>query len=263
MSLSDTLFRLARRLAPGHRKPWIDAMATEAALTGNRAGWAMGAVVTALRERAADLLATGALTRAAGGAFVMGTGLAALPFLVRILAFIHDRHAHGQNPGDAVASLAVISAVIAGLVATGAAIMVAGRNRPARIAAKTLVVLMGTGLGTLLTWSGGLGVQSRNHLTPIQQDMTWWTLLAGPALLIAATAMLLKRPRLFLVAALIALGAQTGQWLAELSRHAVTGAIPTAIAFYGACLPTLLMLAAAGLVIAPACQSRRVTKDSW
>lgn len=251
MSPSDTLFHLARLIAPDHRKLWIDAMKTEGAQSRYPTGWAMGAVATAGRARIADMAATGTLARVTGGAFVTATGLASLPFLVRILTFILDHPADAPNPGDMAVGLTVICALVAGLIGTGAAIMVAGTNRPARIVARAIVIVMGAGLGCLLTWSGGLSVQSRVHLTPIQQEMTWWTLLAGPALLIAAAAMLLKRPRMFLAASLIALGAQTGQWLVELSRHSMTGAIPTAIAFYGACLPTLLMLAAAGLVIPP------------
>jgi len=251
MSLFDTLFRLARRIAPGHRKSWIDAMTAEASQTGNRTGWAIGAVATASRERLVDLAATGGLARAIGGAFVMATGLAALPFLTGVLTFVQGHHIYDRDPGSVLTSIVFISVVIAGLIATGAAIMVAGRNRPARIAARAIVVLMATGLGCLLTWSGGLSLQSRGHLTPLQQEMTAWTLLAGPALLAAAAAMLLGRPRLFLASALIALGAQIGQWLTGLSHHAVTGVIPTSIAFYSACLPTLLMLAATGLVITP------------
>jgi hypothetical protein len=251
MSLSDTLFRLARLIAPDHRKPWIVAMAAEPARSADRMGWAVGAVLTALRERVTDLVATGALVRLAGGAFVLGTGLAALPFLARILTFIHDRHVEDPNSGNTAVSLVVICGLVAGMIGTGAAIMVAGKNRPARIAASTIVVLTATGLGCLLTWSGGLSLQSRDHLTPFQQEMTGWTLLAGPALVVAAAAMLLRRPRLFLASALIALGAQTGQWLVGLSHHAVTGVVPAAIAFYGACLPTLLLLAAAGLVVTP------------
>jgi len=255
MSLSDTLFRLARRIAPDHRKAWIDAMETEAAQAGNRSGWAVGAITTASHERLIDLAATGALARASGGAFILGTGLGSLPFLVRTLAFLQDRHIDAPDRGNAVVSLVFICVVLAGLIATGVAIMLSGKNRPARIAAKTIVVLMAIGLGCLLTWSGGLSVQSRIHLTAIQQEATWWTLLTGPALLVAATATALKRPRLFLAAAMTALGAQIGQWLVELSHHAVTGVVPSALAFYSACLPALLMLAATGLLIKP----RRVT----
>jgi len=251
MNLSDTLFRLARRIAPDHRKAWIDAMKTEAAQAGNRTGWAAGAITTASRERLIDLTISGALPRALGGAFVMGTGLASLPFLVRILILIQDRHVDAPDRGNATVSLVLICTVMAGLIATGVAIMVAGKNRPARIAAKTIVVLMTVGLGSLLTWLGGHSIQAHNPLSPFQQEMTWWTLATGPALLIAAAAMALRRPRLFLAAAMAALGAQTGQWLLELSHHAVTGMVPSALAFYSACLPALLMLAATGLLINP------------
>jgi len=251
MNLSDTLFRLARRVAPDHRKAWIDAMKTEAAQAGNRTGWAVGAITTASRERLIDLTTSGALPRALGGAFVMGTGLAALPFLVDVLTFVGSHHIYDRNPGDVLTSLAFICVIIAGLIATGVAIMVAGRNRPARIAASAIVVLMATGVGCLLTWSGGLGMQSRSHLTLVQQQMMGWTLLAGPALLVAAAAMLLKRPRLFVTAALVGLGAQAGQWLVGLSHYYVAGVIPATIAFASSCLPALLMLAATGLLINP------------
>lgn len=247
MSLSATLFRLARRLAPDHRKPWIDAMETEGAQTHNHASWAAGAVVTAINERFIHLTITGALTRAIGGAFVMGTGLSSLPFLARMLTILHDRQGYDRHPENTMVSLAIVCAIIVGLMATGAAIMIAGRNRIARIAARCVVIIMGTGLGLLLTWTGWISLKPHHHTTVFQHEMMSLSLLAGPALLVAATALLLKRPRLFLAAATTALGAEAGQWLIELSRHNL-GALPALLGFYGACLPALLLLSAAGVI---------------
>lgn len=248
MSLSDTLFRLALTLAPIHRKAWIDAMQAEATSAGNRMGWAVGAVATAARERIADLAMTGALARAIGGVFVMSTGLGALLYLMPILIHIQDRHGLDRNPENAVLGITIFMLIVIGLIATGAAIMLAGKSRGARIAAKVIVVVMGTGLGSLLIWSGWFSLKPRHHMTVLQHEMMWLSLVAGPALLVAVAALLLKRPRLFLTAGLTALGAETGQWLIELSHHPIDGLIAAAIAFYGACLPTLLMLAAFGLL---------------
>ncbi len=250
MSLSDTLFHLARLIAPDHRKPWIDAMQCEGAQSPIRVSWAIGAIATASGERLRDLTKTGALARTVGGTFVMGTGLTAVPFFANVVRRAYDQRIYERDARSAVGIL-ILCAMVAGLIGTGAAIMAAGRNGPARAIAKTIVVLMGTGLGCLLTWSGWLSLKPHRHITLIQHEIMWLSLVAGPALLIAAAAMALKRPRLFLATTLIAFGAQTGQWLVELSRHMMTGIVPAAIAFYGACLPTLLMLAAAGLVIQP------------
>lgn len=251
MSLSDTLFRLARVLAPDRRKPWIDAMQAESPQARSPTRWAVGAVTTAFRERIIDLAVTGALARAIGGAFVIGTGLVSLPYLARILVLVHAHRGYDHAPGNSMVSVAVICAIVAGLIATGAAIMIAGGNRLARISARSVVAVMGAGLGSLLIWSGYLSLNSRRHITVVQHDAMFLSLLAGPALILAAAAMALNRPRLFLVAALTAFAAEAGQWLVELSPHAVAGPIPTVMAFFGAFLPALLMLSATGLVMTP------------
>ena len=242
-TVATLLLDFAAWIAPPHRRDWIAGLRAEAAVARHPTRWAWGALTTAAGQRLADIVASGLALRLVLGGFVIGV---AACFAVFITVRIPDIEAASARTHRDLLPVALMLAAIPLVLSSGGLAIVLSRrtswlNRYGRL----LFTLGGLYIGFQLA---GAGYESRlrHTATALQHQMATWSAIAGPLFIAAALALLLRRGRLFLVFASGALGMEIAQYGVELP-HLPQGA-PAAIAFFSACAPGLLMLAAFGLL---------------
>lgn len=242
-TVATVLLDLAACIAPSHRRDWIAGLRAEAAVADHPARWAWGALTTATRQRLADIVASGLALRLALGGFVIGV---AACFAIFITVRIPDIEAvSARTHRDLLPVVLMLAAIPLVLSSGGLAIVLSRRTPWVNRYGRLLFTLGGLYVGFKLA-SAGFESRLWHTATALQHQMATLSAIAGPLFIAAALALLFRRGRLFLVLASGALGMEIAQYGVELP-HLPHGALP-AIAFFSACAPGLLMLAAFGLV---------------
>ena len=241
--IATLLLDLAAWIAPPRRRPWIAGMRAEAALTPQPLAWAGGALTTALQQRMTDMIASRFAPRLLLGGFVLLTAAGTTPFFAATLRMAAEPHTDPHLTAELATTFVALIVVALLLVSGGLAVILA---HPASIFeryGRWLFGLGGIGMG-LMQGIAGYDSFVRGH-----GPAAALALLAAPLFIAAATGLLLRRPRLFALPAMAAFGVELSQLALEWPRLPVHGLTDYTGAFFGACLPALLLLAATGLLL--------------
>jgi hypothetical protein len=239
--LSRILLDMAARIAPPHRRQWIAGLRVEAAMADRPDAWAWGALTTALGQRLAETVTSGLALRLVAGGFVIGLAACFAIFLIVRIPGIEAASARAHRDLPPVAL--VLTTVVVLLLSGGLAILLSHGTTWLNRYGRALFALGGLSIGYSLS---GAVFMKGHGASAFQQQMALLSTLAGPLFIAAAVALLFRRLRLFLVLASGALGMEIAQYGLEWPRMQTSILF---IAFFNACAPGLLMLAATGLLV--------------
>lgn len=253
MTLNRLLFQLAMAIAPPHRRDWIkgmgiEGMGIEAGHAGQDLGWAVGCLTTAIGQRLNDMVVTGGLVRLTAGGFVAALGMAAIPFLIRIARFVTGHDMHGPALGGAWLGMVLCLVYFVGLTSGGAAILWSGRSLSAQRIGRFLFAGFAGLNGVALSVGAVYSLERGYHVSTFGHGFTWLTYAVIPLSFAAALGLAMKRPRLLMTAAMATLGIQAVQWAIEIGRLPAADPMTCVRAFFGSCLPALVLVSASALL---------------
>jgi hypothetical protein len=240
------LLDMAMRIAPAHRREWIEGLRAEAGLAAHPAGWAWGAVSTALRERLSDTVVSGLALRGLLGGFVICVAAALALFIGERIPGIEATAVRAHR--DLWTILVMPAGFILLLLSGGLAILFSSGNQWLNRYGRALFGLGGLGIGFTLAWAGYESTLGHTA-TVLQRQVGMLSAMAGPLFVAAALALVFRRGRLFGVLASGALGMEIAQYGVALSHLHLHQAAVMAVAFFSACAPALLLLAGGGLLV--------------
>lgn len=224
-TIATFLLDAAAWITPPHRRQWIEGLRAEAAVAEHPTVWAWGALTTAVRQRLADALVSGLALRLVLGGFVIFTAAGSVVFVA--VRFPNMEIVAARRSIDLFPLTLAFAAFVLLMLSGGLAILFsAGRpwlNRYGRVL--FCLGALNSSLNQIATAYGSMHFHRFTHMGELAT-------IAGPLFIVAALALLSRRPRLFVLTALGALGMMVSEW-------GVNGGVA----------PALLLLAGGGLLI--------------